>query len=71
MLDLFKENVQIKRRCLALTWKQKKNSDLFVHNRVSLHVYIICGVEGKGVGMYNCKYCEIIFEFVNIKFKYE
>jgi hypothetical protein len=38
---------------------------------VSLHVYIICRVEGKGVGMYNFKYCEIKFEFVNIEFKYK
>lgn len=45
--------------------QKENNSDLFVHNKISLHVYIhLWGWEKEYLGLYNLKNCEIKFEFI-------
>jgi len=51
--------------------QKEKSSNLFVHNMVSLHIYIhlwtfICEVERNEMGLCKLNYCGTKFEFAHL-----
>jgi hypothetical protein len=70
----FVQSIQVSNLCVHsarpfqrnyLHMQKEINSDLFVHNKISLHVYIhLWGWEKGDLGLYNLKNCEIKFEFI-------
>jgi hypothetical protein len=52
--------------CLHLT-HVRKESQIYLYTIWFFYTFIfICGVEEKGVSLYDLKYCEIKFEFIKM-----